>query len=399
MDNEHAQAPEKAHAQTPDKNPAPDKQPQAEAEPKQKLRFTDLNKGQKNRVVVTFLIYAGTAALILAYFLGVLLTDRAHANESWDAYLQDPPQQAAAALEEGKNATRVQVGTYVENLRDVDLKNSTFRVQFLVWFRWQGSPGLDPANHFRIYKSSVNSQSVVAEVYQDGINYQLVSVDATVSKNYTTARFPLESHQLRFYVESTLPVQQVLYEADRADSGLNRNLAVTGYTLLRHGIGAVTYHYDSTHGDPRMTDGETNAELVTQMEINRADFGMYFKCFIALAGTLTWTLIALFICTYHRVDPLGMLPGALFGTVSNIMIGASLLPDALKLGLLEFVNIWGMLSILGATIATIMINRERKKSQGGEFAGYYGRWLFYTILVITVAGQVTLPLAAYIRVV
>ena len=400
MDNERARTENTAQTQPPEGVRAQDKaggQPPAEQEQKQKMRFADLTKRQKNRVVITFGIYAVAAAAILAWFLAVLVGDRVHANDAWASYLRDTPAQADAAATLSGDAVRVQVGTYVENLREIDLKSSSFRVQFLVWFRWEGAPDLNPAEHFRVYKSVVNSRQLVTESYDTGVNYQLVSMDATVSKNYDTARFPLESHQLRFYVESTLPVQQVVFEADREDSGLNRNLSVTGYKLLRHEVGAVTFRYDSTHGDPHMDGADINAELVTQMEVNRADFGMYFKCFIALAGTLTWTLIALFICTYHRVDPLGMLPGALFGTVSNIMIGANLLPDALSLGLLEFVNIWGMLSILGATVATIMINRERKKSNGGEFATYYGRWLFYTILVITAAGQVLLPLAAYIR--
>jgi len=140
-----------------------------------------------------------------------------------------------------------------------------------------------------------------------------------------------------------------------------------------------------------------SSEIITALEINRSSYGLYFKCFIALAGTLLWSLIALFICIYHHVDPLGMLPGALFGAVGNIMVGASLLPDALETGLLEYVNIWGILIIMGVTIAIININRLRKKYKDEEkgFVHFYGRSMFYTILAFTVIGMFLFPLISY----
>lgn len=91
-----------------------------------------------------------------------------------------------------------------------------------------------------------------------------------------------------------------------------------------------------------------------------------------------------------------MIPGALFGAVSNIMVGAALLPDALEMGLLEYVNLYGVLTILGVTIAIININRVRKRSQEDkDYAHLYGQMLFFTILVLGIGGQILLPLAAY----
>ena len=106
-------------------------------------------------------------------------------------------------------------------------------------------------------------------------------------------------------------------------------------------------------------------------------------------------LITLFICTYHRVDPLSMIPAALFGTVTNIMVGANLLPDALQLGLLEFVNIFGIVTILAVAMTIININRIRNKYEDRDFASFYGRVMFYTILVLVVAGNIILPMSAY----
>lgn len=69
---------------------------------------------------------------------------------------------------------------------------------------------------------------------------------------------------------------------------------------------------------------------MTQLEINRSGLGLYAKCFIALFGTSLWVFITMFLCTYHRADPLSMIPAALFGTVSNIMVGTILSPTRSK---------------------------------------------------------------------
>ncbi|MGL6292210.1 MAG: hypothetical protein ACRC2P_02100, partial [Eubacterium aggregans] len=52
-----------------------------------------------------------------------------------------------------------------------------------------------------------------------------------------------------------------------------------------------------------------------------------------------------------------MIPAALFGTVTNIMVGANLLPEAIDTGLLEFVNFFGIAILLAGAIAIININR------------------------------------------
>ena len=362
------------------------------------MKFTGFNLEQKRTLIFTFILYVVAGSLFMIYCGMMLYNDRLHARDSWDDYLSDAPEQAAVAAGRAKNATQVTVGTYVENLREINLKSSFYRVEFEMWFMWEGDPGLDLANNFRVYKGIVNSKHILREFHEDGKNYQLVSVDASVSKRFVTRRFPLESHQLRFYVEANYPIEDVVFVADKENSGLNRNITLTGYDFARHNVGTVSFLYDTTHGYPGITDRIMSSEIVTAMEINRASYGLFFKCFIALAGTLLWALIALFICIYHHVDPLGMLPGALFGAVGNIMVGASLLPDALETGLLEYVNIWGILIIMGVTIAIININRLRKnQNEGKEFVHFYGRSMFYTVLTFTIIGMFLFPLISYSR--
>jgi hypothetical protein len=93
-----------------------------------------------------------------------------------------------------------------------------------------------------------------------------------------------------------------------------------------------------------------------------------------------------------------MIPGALFGTVSNIMVGAALLPDALDLGLLEFVNIWGILTIVMVAVYIIQINNIRSEygRRDEAFSKFFGRAMFYIALVFALSGNIALPLVAFL---
>lgn len=67
----------------------------------------------------------------------------------------------------------------------------------------------------------------------------------------------------------------------------------------------------------------------------------------------------------------------------------------LHVGLLEFVNILGILIILFASFAIITINRQRSYYHDDDFASFFGKHVFWLITFFAVFGNIMLPLAAY----
>lgn len=358
------------------------------------MKIKDMEPWQKRRYFVTLALIIGVALVYLGYTCNLLYQDKISEADYWDKSLQTTEQAQAHLDRIDANAVPVTVGTWVETFKELSLKSSTYRIEFMVWFRWEGDKELDMANNFRIYKGVVNKSQLVKESSENGVNYQLLRVDATIVKNYWTIRFPLESHQLRMYLESNYTADQVVFVNDEENSGVSSALDIPGYKLVRSAAGIFTQEYENTQGDPALPNPMVKSEHVTALEVNRESFGLYVKCFIALFGTSLWVLIILFINTYHRVDPLSMIPAALFGTVSNIMVGANLLPDVLQLGLLEFVNTWGVMTILMVAMVVININRIRSKFEDKDFAALYGKTMFYTIASVVVIGHILMPVCA-----
>ena len=357
-------------------------------------KFKNLHGWQKRKLIFWFLF---TLILCVTY-LGItgysLYADKAAEEYYWEKHLQDNDEVVGEIGNISVNATKITTGTYIDSLKEVNIKNNYFRVVFDCWFRWEGEEDLDMVNNFDIYNGIINNLSVIDDFTEGTTRYQCARVDATVSQNYWTTRFPLESYQLRIYLESLHAVDRVLLVPDTEHSAVNDSISLSGYKFERSAVSVYTMKYANNMNDPE-PQAPYSQELVTSLEINRNGIGLYVKCFVALVGTLTWVFITLFICTYHKVDPIGMIPGALFGTVTNIMVGANLLPDSLRLGLLEYVNLAGVAIIVLAAISVINVNRIRAKHQNMEFAKLYGRMMLYLLLTFTVVGIFWFPLMAY----
>lgn len=360
-----------------------------------KFRIKDFQPWQVKRLVAVLGIVLVVMVSFLVFATTTLYQDKMAEDTYWNNHLTQDAQEIAAAQAKSANATVVSVGSYIESIKEMNLKTSSFRVMAQIWFRWSGNDTIDMKDAFHVYNGTINKTDVICDDVVNGEHYQLLRCDITVGKEYWTVRFPLESHQLRFYVESEYPIEQVTFVADAANSGVNENLSAPGFAFKRSAVSVYYQDYASTHGDPKLLEPITTAEFVTAMEFNRSSWGLYVKCFVALVGTLTWVMIALFLGTFHHVDPLNLIPAALFGTVTNIMVGANLLPDALQMGLLEFVNAWGIMVILSVTLSIININRIRNKYEDKAFAKFFGRIMFFTILTLNITGHILLPLCAY----
>lgn len=265
-----------------------------------------------------------------------------------------------------------------------------------MWFNWENDKLITMENNFTVYNAEVNSAELLKDYTQNGQHYQRFKVNATVYQKFSTKRFPLGTYQLRFYIMPKQSIDNIYLTDENKDSCVNDNMKIAGYNVKSSETGLFIYRDENVKGDPILVNSSQvkTSEILTILEISTDSFGLYFKCIIALIGTNLWAFLTLFICTYHNVDSLSMIPAVLFGTMSNILVGANLVPDALDAGLLEFVNIWGIYTILITTVIIINVNNIRNNIKDGFFAKTFGRVMFSILLFTTCIGYIVLPLSA-----
>lgn len=363
-------------------------------------KIVKLEKWKKQRLVITLVVYLAVCIIFLLFTCGYIVKDNKAQRAEWKQArtLNSGLLKTVDKIGARNHTPVVTTGTYVENVQKIDLKANTFDATVTVWFRWKGHDNLDMANDFRIYKGVINNKELVADETRGNTHYQKVRVDLTLNKNYDTPTFPLDAHQLRIFIEPNERCDQVMLKADSKYSTLNPYLDISGYHVTDTCVSTVPIKYTNTQNDPALDNvskpdeaGVITTEVLTSINISRSSWGTYIKCFIALFATLIWVIIMLYLSTVHEIDPLGMIPGAFFGAVSNILVGANLLPDALETGLIEFVNIWGIMNILCCAMMIISINSIRNRFDEKGFARFYGRIMFYTMVVMTALGNILLP--------
>ncbi len=361
------------------------------------MKFNRLNPNQQKQLLVWMCSVIAAACVFIGSVSVYLISDKINEQKNWDYYLTESNTYTAEETALSANAAQILTGVYVERLDSVDIKNSKYTVTFKCWFNWNGNNELDMQNSFEIYEGTIKNILKKDEHRENGNNYQLFEVTADISKEFSTRRFPLGSYQLRIYLKPLDNIEHIVFIPDKKSSGVNSKLNAAGFELVRYDNAPFVYHCSADSYGTYYKSGETEAysEFLTVLELNRSSVGLYLKCVIALIGTGIWALITLFLCACHRVDSLGMMPAILIGTVTNLMIGANLVPDALHTGLLEFINIWGIYTVLVSTVLVITINRIRSKQKDEEFAEFFGKIMFYTVLITTMAGHVILPLSAY----
>lgn len=367
----------------------------------------ELNPYQKRKYILWVTIFT----LIFVFYIGsviyIMTKEKNNAAEELQQILAEDEAAAEAAKSFTADAVHVKAGTYLETIKSISLKDCTFRIVFTVWFQWKDKEGaaLDftDADAFRIEDSNINKREVIKNYKKDGICFQEMRIDATISKSFETVRFPLGSQVLNFSIEPRYGIDEVVLDADVENSNVNQNLNISGYALLENYITSHTYMYPTNMGNPTYEKTQINSQIITCLSVNRNSLGLYMKCFIALIGTMTWIMITVYICANHRVNPLTTIPVALFGTISNIMVGSNLLPDVSSLGLVEYVNFYGIMILLGGAITIIHINRLRdvipttpeEKEFTGRYARFFGRTMFVLLLTLCIAGHILMPVSAY----
>lgn len=363
---------------------------------------TPLTKEQKRTLFLWSALIIGIAVVYLLYTGVTLYRDKLREEKEWDTYLNHTEAEMLPISDDDSSAVSVFVSTYVKSIDAVDIKNSEFSVSFETLFQWDEKkhPDFDMEDRFKIYNGKITEKEKLAEYEQEGVKCQIFHVKADVKKVFSTKRFPLSSYQLRFYIQPKEDMSRIrLHAMEKHYAGAASQLNVSGFQVLRTDISNFYYKLPRPewYSMPQEPENEmVYSEILTCVELNRSSWGLYLKCIIALLGISVWVFFCMALCVYHKVDSITMIPAVLFGMVSNIMVGANLVPDALETGLLEYINIWGIYTIIMVSVIIAQINQFRKRGQTDRFVHIFSRLMFVELILTVVAGHIIIPSCAYL---
>jgi hypothetical protein len=281
------------------------------------------------------------------------------------------------------NSTKVISGIYVDRIRSLSLSDSSWLVDFYLWFKWNGT-NVNPGDNFQIIDGNIENQYLVDNYTNGNEHYEIYYVTADIIKFFDVTRFPVDSHVLYIRIEDKkTPIQNLIYIPDNT-SEINSNVQVHGYDVGRLILLEKPHLYNSNFGDPRLTQNFTSSysQLRAGIDLSRPDLGFYFRIFIGLFIAVAAALVALFIKPTTAEPRFGLGAGALFVAIANNIITSGLIPKTGVLTLADMVNDLGLLliliTIIESTISLYIYDNKGEK----ELSRKLDRTSFMTLLLV-----------------
>jgi hypothetical protein len=249
----------------------------------------------------------------------------------------------------------VYIGMYVNRIRDINLHDGTFWVDFWVWFRWKGDE-VEPHKSFEVVNGSVENR-IESEVLPDlEYKYASVRISATMFHVFDVEQFPYDDHTLSIEIEDVDNEEHLLrYLPDDRNSLIDPTVHVAGWNVTRGRTFVERHIYHTNYGF--MSLGK-NAQapfsrFIQRIELTRGEGTPIFKLFWVSFLSVLLSLLALRVKVTDLDARFGLGVGSIFAAMANTYVLGELLPDTEMVTLAEKVNFLSVGTIFVAVFVSV----------------------------------------------
>ena len=290
-------------------------------------------------------------------------------TNTMDPKAPDPGKTQSESLEIPVSSKKVYIGTYLERVENLDIKESSWTYEFYLWFKWKPNEvdfigDKDNLHNNELPFTIINGDILKCDLVQrykdekSNIEYVQYFVKAKNTQFFDVSLYPIDKHDLIIPIEHKwLDRTKVYFEPDTIDSKVSSRVMINGYEKEKDiKLIEKSHAYKSARGNPKFTTGY------------KVDFSQYRMAFRIYKGGLS-VILKLFLILYVAVFVTFIAPfssdssrytvGALFTTAGANYILSSKLPATNVYSLAEIINsfcvvviliMMGLLAILPAVI-------------------------------------------------
>jgi hypothetical protein len=243
------------------------------------------------------------------------------------------PLPAVAAESEPAKPLEVTVGIYLNQVRELSLRDSQFAADFWIWFRWKKGADFNPLETFEIVGGDIESRANenTEDLAGTEWSYATARIVARVVQILDIREFPQDRHRLVIAIEDgDHPDFELVYAADAENSRIDPKVHVPGFRVANFETALVPHTYTTNYGDVTLPSGSesTYSRCEFALNVERPGFGYALKLMWGMWLSALVALLALFIKPIN-VDPrFGLGVGAIFAAMANQYIVSSVLPDS-----------------------------------------------------------------------
>jgi hypothetical protein len=362
-----------------------------------------LDDGRRKFILACALFVVVVYALAIFFSIATLMNDKAVDRQYHQARMStttvEPGLTAPDPLPLQGQFTTVKMGSYIDSITNLSIRDSTWSAEFYVWFNWKGQKDLDPGGKLVLVNGSILQKQLLDDYHaEDGTNYQRYRIAARFQEFFNTALVPIERPMLNIYIEDgTRDGTMLRYVADNA-SNISSRARAAGYTVT--GVASVVkpHTYRTSYGDPRKQENQraTFSQYVVGISLQKTSLGVYFKIFLCLYAALAIALANFFVKPID-VSPRFALPSAsYFGVVANYFVVNAVLPPSNTFGLVDIVTSFGLGTIFITVALSLLSNYLYDQKGEPALALTLDRFMFYTVSLCCIVANVVIPLCAFL---
>jgi hypothetical protein len=237
------------------------------------------------------------------------------------------------------------VGIYINDIHGLDLKSSTYTVDFYIWFRWRGN--VDPSN-FEFLNAELQLKEHEYRQFVGGYHYVSYHCRGVFHIAFDYHRYPLDEHQLVLEMEDGFYESgQLKYIIDSDNMQNLRPLTLNGWTCAQPQFQVVDHEYHTNFGLPSESAGghSTYSRLICSIDISRHSASIYVKTFLGIFIAVGISFIS-FLFKPGEVDSrFAVGVAAIFAAVSSEIVATSNLPEMPYLTLVDKIHLFSLFVI------------------------------------------------------
>ncbi|HUG13250.1 MAG TPA: hypothetical protein VMM36_19690 [Opitutaceae bacterium] len=249
----------------------------------------------------------------------------------------------------------VTIGTLVNRIDAISLRESTFDVDFYIWFVWS-NPEINPGETFEIVNGRINSKAESDIHDVEGGRYACYRVQATIIKEFDLFKYPRDRHHLTIEIEDATSEQDLVYTLDSRNSMLSDDFYVSGFTASGGKFDVTSHIYNTNYGDPNLASDNKSvySRFIASFGIHRPSSAAALKLYI---GVFAAALIG-FLSLLARADQadvrFGLGSAALFAAIATQFVIATNMPETSILTVPDLVCIATISSVFLTLLASAL---------------------------------------------
>jgi hypothetical protein len=242
----------------------------------------------------------------------------------------------------------VTIGTLVNRIDSISLKESTFDVDFYIWFVWSNLD-INPGETFEIVNGRINSKTESDIHDVEGGRYACYRVQATIIKEFDLFKYPRDRHHLTIEFEDATSEQDLVYKLDARNSILSEDFYVPGFSASGSKFEVTSHTYNTNYGDPNLASDSKSvySRFIARFDIHRPSGAAALKLYIGVFAAALIGFLSLLARARQAEVRFGLGSAALFAAIATQFVIATNMPETSILTVPDLVCI--------ATISSVFV--------------------------------------------